>query len=92
MHIWDTWYRIAPRRVCNAMLFLNLAQKEKSTDQRSFCGNSAPCHLEIHKVFLRFHGLIYHKNPRCPLTFSFLPKFGRSYFRRKAKNYGRYSK
>ena len=77
MHIWDTWYRIAPRRVCNAILFFSdLIRKEKSTEKRPFCGNSSLRHLEIHKVFLRFRSSICHKKSRFPLDFSFLLKSG----------------
>ena len=28
MHIWDTWYRIAPGRVCNAISFWANLKKE----------------------------------------------------------------
>ena len=38
--------------------------KEKSTEQRLFCGNSSLKSFEIHKVFLQLFSLICCKNPR----------------------------
>ena len=42
MHIWDTWYRIAPGRVCNAITFLANLKKETMLLQRIFYFRSAP--------------------------------------------------
>ena len=41
MHIWDTWYRIAPGRVCNAITFLANLKKETVLLQRIFYFRSA---------------------------------------------------
>ena len=68
MHIWDTsMYRIAPGRVCNAiLLFLTRINKFFLTEQPLFCRNLSAFSLEIHKVFLRQKALACNKISGCP--------------------------
>ena len=68
MHIWDTsMYRIAPGRVCNAiLLFFDPDQSILLTEQPLFCRNPLAFSLEIHKVFPRKKALVCSKIFGCP--------------------------
>ena len=80
MHIWDTWYRIAPRRVCNAIFFLLpwFKKKKLPTDK--------PFPATVHRVILKYTKYscdsatsFAEKSLAFCQAFSFLSKAGRPY-------------
>ena len=71
MHIWDTWYRIAPGRVCNAITFLANLKKETVLLQRIFYFRSAPQSSKYTKYVVGLWCLTGSKISRRITTFSF---------------------
>jgi hypothetical protein len=72
MHIWDTWYRIAPGRVCNAITFLaNLKKRNRAAAADLLFPLRAPQSSKYTKYVVGLWCLTGSKISRWITTFSF---------------------